>query len=63
MSVMRIFMCHELVGKVLKMFKYFMQFFSPKYFARMSQKRDFLAKKKPQWHTILEKSKSQHDKG
>ena len=36
-SVVRIFMCRELVAKVLNMFKFFMRFFSPKYFARLSR--------------------------
>ena len=37
MNVMRIFMSHKLVTKVLNMFKYFMRIFSPKYFARLSR--------------------------
>ena len=36
-SVMRIFLCRELVAKFLNMFKNFMQIFSPKYFARLSR--------------------------
>ena len=36
MSVLRIFMCRELVTKFLNRFKNFMRIFSPKYFARLS---------------------------
>ena len=36
-SVVRIFLCCELVAKFLNMLKNFMQIFSPKYFARLSR--------------------------
>ena len=36
-SVVKIFMCRELVAKVLNLFKNFMRFFSPKYFARLAR--------------------------
>ena len=36
-SVVRIFTCRELVAKVLNMFKNWMRFFFPKYFARLSR--------------------------
>ena len=36
-SVVRIFTCRELVAKVLNMFKNWMRFFPPKYFARLSR--------------------------